>query len=367
MVSKDASGRDRCYLERAIQLGRKGWGRVHPNPMVGCVIVQDETVVGEGWHRQWGGDHAEVDALGKAGDRARGATVYVSLEPCRHHGKTPPCTRALMEAGVARVVYGAADPGAASSGGGEALRRAGVDVTGPLLSRREARRENPAFFHEDSRRPWTALKLAVSLDGGIAEAPGKRTRITGEEASRRVQRLRAGFDAILVGAATARTDDPLLTVRGEVKPRRPPRRVVADGRGTLPGRARLLREGQGEVHLLTTEASTPSWRLAMEAAGAQVLVLSDPGPTVPLDAAMRELREGGVSALLCEGGGVLGSALLSAGLVDRLYLAVAPRFLGKAAVPAFPGAGREGSGRWRPLGRPDVLGDDLWIELEREA
>jgi diaminohydroxyphosphoribosylaminopyrimidine deaminase / 5-amino-6-(5-phosphoribosylamino)uracil reductase len=365
-----STDQDRIHMARAVELGRRGWGRVHPNPMVGCVITRDGRILGEGWHREFGGLHAERDALRsaeEAGEEAAGATAYVSLEPCRHFGKTAPCTVALREAGIRRVVFGAEDPGARSGGGAADLARSGLEVVGPLLTPAEARRENPAFFHRESRRPWTALKLALSLDGGIATAPGERTAVSGPEAAEEVHRLRAGFDALLVGAGTGRVDDPLLTVRGPVEPRVPPARVVVDGRGTLAPRARLLREGKGEVHVITTDEAPGEWRRAMEGAGATVHVVPGEGGRVDLPAAMEALRDRGVTALLCEGGGVLGSALLSAGLVDRLHLVVAPRFLGGGGVPAFPRVDPMGGGRWVPTGEPRLVGADHWLVFDREG
>lgn len=365
---------DRSHLVRAAALGRRGWGRVHPNPMVGCVLVREGEVVGEGWHREFGGPHAEVDALRSAGEAARGATAYVSLEPCRHHGRTPPCTRALLEAGIERVVYGAADPGAESGGGGRELARNGVEVVGPVFSDRVARRENPVFFHGQAHRPWLALKLAVSLDGGIAEAPGTRTVVSGSEASEEVHRLRAGFDAIMVGAGTARTDDPLLTPRGAVTPRVPPARVVVDGRATVEPTARLFSEGKGPVHVITTPAAPPERVAALEAAAARVHEV-EPAVTgdaaeeagrVSLPAALAELRREGMTSVLCEGGGRLATSLLSDGLVDRIVLVLAPRFLGPGRVPAFGTVDPAGSGSWALAEPPRVLGRDTWITLDRE-
>jgi diaminohydroxyphosphoribosylaminopyrimidine deaminase / 5-amino-6-(5-phosphoribosylamino)uracil reductase len=361
---------------------------VHPNPMVGCVLVRDGEVVGEGWHRQWGGPHAEVLALQAAGSRAQGATAYVSLEPCRHEGKTPPCTQALTEAGVVRVVYGARDPGERSGGGARVLAGMGLDVVGPVLDPREARRENPGFFHEDLRRPWVCLKLALSLDGGIARREGERTPITGPEVAAEVHRLRAGVDAILIGARTARIDDPLLTPRGEIQPRKPPARVVLDGRGTLPPTHRLVTSEGGPLHLLTTAASSRGWRDAMERAGVRVHVMEADRGRISLPDALAHLREGGARTLLCEGGGIVARALLSQGLVDRMHLALAPRFLGPQAVPAFgadvgistaggppggdpvAGPGGEGGGwreGWTYSDAPRQLGADLWLTLEREG
>jgi diaminohydroxyphosphoribosylaminopyrimidine deaminase / 5-amino-6-(5-phosphoribosylamino)uracil reductase len=346
--------------------------------MVGCLIVRDGEVVGEGWHREYGGPHAEVNALSAAGEAARGATAYVSLEPCRHSGKTPPCTRALVEAGVTRVVFGAADPGRDSGGGGRELAAAGIDVTGPLLSRSEARQENPAFFHDDGSRPWLDLKLALSLDGKIAARPGERTPLSGPDAGVEVQRHRAGFDAILVGANTAVVDDPLLTVRGPMQPRIPPVRVVLDARGRLGPGARMLREGDAPVWVLTGGDAPDGWKADLAGAGVRLLeVPTSPDGRIELTAALTLLREEGIRALLCEGGGILASALLDSGLVDRLDLILCPRFLGEQGVPAFPGLGaarRPGEldrlgaeGKWRAHPEVRRLGPDLWITLDREG
>jgi diaminohydroxyphosphoribosylaminopyrimidine deaminase / 5-amino-6-(5-phosphoribosylamino)uracil reductase len=363
--ASELTGRERELLDRAVHIGRRGWGRVHPNPLVGCVLEKDGRVIGEGWHREFGGAHAEVDALVSAAGGPKGATAYVSLEPCNHFGKTPPCTHALREAGVSRVVFGAPDPGELSGGGARALESAGILVTGPVHSLYEARAENPTLFPRVNDRPWVELKLALSLDGGIAEAPERRTALSGAEALAEVHRFRAGFDAILVGARTARIDDPLLTARGEVLPRVPPRRVVVDGRGSLPPESRMLDEGDGEVHVLTTLASTDEWREEIAAHGAMVDVIEGTEGRVDLGVALRGLRMEGVSRLLCEGGGVLASALLDAGLVDRLHLLLAPRFLGPELVPAFPGIHPRPGDGWRPTREPTQLGADLWISLDR--
>jgi diaminohydroxyphosphoribosylaminopyrimidine deaminase/5-amino-6-(5-phosphoribosylamino)uracil reductase len=424
----EADGR---WLERAAALARRGWGQVHPNPMVGCVLVrpgrseggegegegEEAEVLGEGWHRAWGGPHAEVEALAaarQAGHDPRGATAYVSLEPCNHQGKTPPCSVALQAAGVARVVYGAADPGARSGGGGAALAREGVEVRGPLFDRARAHRENPAFFHafgSASWRPWVVLKLAVSADGHIAARPGERTAISGPEASARVQWLRAGVEAIMVGGRTALVDDPLLTVRGAVTPRVPPRRILLDAGSQVGPEARVFREGAGEVIHLVGEGRAPGGApggtpgdapggtpagdpgLEGRAPGSrsarthpippvhrEVLPLLPPAhhgdlPRFELAHVLRRLRELEITALLCEGGGELASALLAADLVDRLVLVSSPRALGAEGVPAFPGqrvhpTGHEapwasGEG-WKVAEEPVTLGGDRWQSWDRE-
>ncbi|MSR22539.1 MAG: bifunctional diaminohydroxyphosphoribosylaminopyrimidine deaminase/5-amino-6-(5-phosphoribosylamino)uracil reductase RibD [Gemmatimonadetes bacterium] len=372
------SARDRSFLDRAVAIGRKGWGRVHPNPLVGCVIVRGDEVVGEGWHAEFGGPHAEVVALRRAGKRVRGAEVFVSLEPCRHVGKTPACSGALIRAGVLRVVYGARDPGEKSGGGSEELEAAGIAVLGPGLSDREARWENPFFFHEREDRPWVALKLAMSLDGFLSDRAGVRTPLTGEEATTEVHHLRAGFEGILVGTRTALVDDPRLTVRGPVEPRMRPRRILLDARGRIGSDARALSWGNGEGWVVTTAASPAVWREGIQERGGRVIeVPARPDGRVDVDGMLLRLREEGLASILCEGGGELGVELLRRGVVDRLYLVIAPRLLGGNGVPAFPvpaagAAGKEAPrgvpwDRWRPGEAPRLLGSDLWVALEPEA
>lgn len=408
----DLSDSDHGHLERAAELARRGWGCVHPNPMVGCVIVRDGERVAEGWHREFGGPHAEVDALKRAGERARGATVYVTLEPCAHHGKTPPCTDALLRAGVARVVFGAADPGARSGGGAGVLRGADLRVEGPVWSPARARREDPGFFHRDPDRPWTVLKLAVSIDGAVTGRPGVPTALTGDQAWARTHRLRAGVDAIVVGAGTVRADAPRLTARGEAEPRVPPVRVILDpGDAWISRAAASARPGDGS---LLDPDGPPLWVAATRPApsaasagvdfsgspagpdrpgssqpaparrwlrvppvdpadvagrgGAGPSVPGSPGPSVPGSpgpvsptAFMRVLREEGIGRLLCEGGARWGRSLVAAGLVDRLVLITAPLTLGSGAVSAFPFH----AGHWEPAGPPEALGRDVWCAWDR--
>jgi diaminohydroxyphosphoribosylaminopyrimidine deaminase / 5-amino-6-(5-phosphoribosylamino)uracil reductase len=356
---------DSLHLRRAISLAALGWGRVAPNPMVGCVVVREGEVVGEGWHTGYGLPHAEVEALRAAGERARGATAYVSLEPCSHHGRTPPCTGALVEAGVARVVFGARDPNPKARGGGEVLREAGVEVVGGVEEAR-VRDQNAAFFHlhsaEGEARPWVALKLAMSLDARIADAGGRSVWITGEEARAEVHRLRAGFDAVAVGVGTAVADDPLLTVRGAVVPRVPPARVVFDRRLRLPPDAQLVRTADRAPVLALCEPGAPEERRrALEAAGVRVVAAAG------VHAQLRELRAAGVCSLFVEGGSVLASALLAAGLVDRMYLFYAPLLIGPggatpfAGVPDSPVADAE---RWRRI-ETRAFGPDTLVVLGR--
>ncbi len=362
------SDADALFLERARALAVRGWGQVHPNPMVGCVLVRDGAVVGQGWHRAFGGPHAEIEALEDAGPRARGATAYVTLEPCDHAGKTPPCSRALLDAGVARVVYGNADPDPRAAGGAETLRAGGVEVAGPAWPEERGRADNAAFFHTARHRtPFVALKLAMTLDARIAESRDRPTRITGPEAEASVHRLRAGFDAILVGAGTARADDPRLTVRHGPAPRVAPRRIVVDPAAGLPSDAALLADVEdAPVHVFTRRDAAESELERLEAAGAHVHPV-DPAPEgVSLAGVLDTCWELGMRSLLCEGGARLAASLLAEDRVHRLYLYVAPRTLG-GGVPAFEGdGGALGRGGFRPARPPELVGADLLHVLDRE-
>ncbi len=374
----DLSAADRDHLRRAIRLGREGWGSVHPNPMVGCVLVRNDTVVAEGIHRSFGGPHAEADALAQAGGEAKGATAYVSLEPCRHQGKTPSCALALHAAGIARVVYWAPDPGQEEGGGGRLLEKNGVRVQGPHGSEEEWRGENPFFFHRpQGNRPYVAVKLAVSLDGGIAPAGGRRQWLTGPEAQVEVHRLRAGFDAILVGAGTWRADDPKLTVREWDPPAVPPLRVFIDPRGDMGATAAAFQGDGGPVVLAVGEPAVDPTAARL---GSRAEIVGLPVGPGGLDMAclLDVLGRRGVRTLLCEGGGRLVATLLASGLADRLYLFQAPLLLGPRRVPAFPASDtpREENGegtaapggsfsRWRRVRPPETFGSDILITLDR--
>ncbi|HSG48494.1 MAG TPA: bifunctional diaminohydroxyphosphoribosylaminopyrimidine deaminase/5-amino-6-(5-phosphoribosylamino)uracil reductase RibD [Longimicrobiales bacterium] len=360
---------DRRYLERAAALGRRGWGGVHPNPLVGCVLVKDGEVVAEGWHEEFGGPHAEIRALERAGPRAAGATAYVSLEPCRHEGKTPACTLALLRSGVSRVVFGASDPGAESGGGATELAAGGAEVVGPVFDDQRAWSENPAFHHWHRHgTPHVAVKLALSLDGAVAARPGERTRLTGPEAQQEVHRLRAGFDAVLVGSNTARVDDPLLTVR-DVPLRRPaPIRIVLDSGATLPSGAALLRDAADvPVWVFCREDADEVEMERLESAGARVhpVPAARAGPGVSLEAVLERCGATGVRSILCEGGGVVASRLLAREMARRLYLLVAPTVLGVGAVPAFPGV--PAGTRWHLASDPVRCGDDILLTLDRRG
>lgn len=350
-------------MRRALELAERGWGRVHPNPLVGAVVVHDGEIAGEGWHSEYGGPHAEVVALDAAGAAARGATLYVSLEPCAHHGKTPPCTDAIVRAGIRRVVYAAADPNPKARGGADVLRAAGVDTTGGVEAD-GARALDAGFFHAHERRStFVALKLAMTLDARIGRSADARTVVTGEEAAAEVQHMRAGFDAILVGAGTALADDPLLTARGRTVPRVPPIRIVADPALRVPPESRLLRTAaEAPVWLLASADAPDERRNALMEKGARIVHVAASDRGLDMAAALDAVWREGVRTVLCEGGGRLAAALLEADRVARLVLFLAPSLFGAAAVPAFPvtsaGPWADRTG-WRlagtaPVGR-DVL------------
>src|SRR3989449_2245690 len=341
---------ERAAMERALDLARRGWGRVAPNPLVGAVILAGDRVVAEGCHAEYGGPHAELVALQVAGERALGATLVVNLEPCTHHGKTPPCTDAILAAGVARVVAAIPDPDPQARGGAALLRAKGVAVSIGLLAEAAAALNAPFLFaREQTERPFVALKLATSIDGRIADAAGSSQWVSGEAAREHVHWLRAGLDAIAVGGTTALHDNPQLTVRGPVTPRRPPVRVVFDRRA-------MLNLG---VQLVSTAREVPTWVMSsLDAPPSSVTQLERSGvrvfrPTTLRDG-LRMLREAGIQSLLCEGGGALGAKLLTDGLVDRLYWVQAPVWLGEGAVPALPRlppAPLAAAPRWTPVER----------------
>ena len=350
-------------MARALDLAWRGWGRVQPNPLVGAVVLQNGELVAEGWHPEYGDRHAEAVALAEAGERARGATMLVTLEPCSHQGKQPPCTEAIIHSGIRRVVAALPDPNPVAAGGADRLRAAGIEVElGPL--RDAAAAQNAIFLHtiRNTGRPYVALKLATTLDGRIADRFGHSRWISGEKAREYVQWLRAGFDAIAVGGRTARIDDPSLTVRGAVRPRVPPRRVVFDRAADLAPQLTLVRTA-GDIPTLVVVGpkADPSRVKRLESAGVSVLRAEG------LAEALASLRQQGVESLLVEGGGQLAGTLLGAGLVDRYYWLQAPLWLGDDAIPAvagLPAKELDQTERWRVVER-QALGDDTLLVLDR--
>jgi diaminohydroxyphosphoribosylaminopyrimidine deaminase/5-amino-6-(5-phosphoribosylamino)uracil reductase len=354
---------ERDAMARAIELAWRGWGRVQPNPLVGAVVLAGDAIVGEGWHAEFGGSHAEPMALADAGERARGATIVCTLEPCDHQGKQPPCTGALLAAGVRRVVAAVAEPHPVAAGGAARLRAAGVDVELGLLAE-EAAAQNAIFLHahRDSSRPFVALKLATTIDGRIADANGHSRWLSAQPARDFVQWLRAGFDALAVGGVTARADDPSLTVRGPLVPRVAPRRVVFAADGDVPPSLRMVRTARDIPTMVVVSAIAKPERLVpLVSAGVAIVRASG------LVEALRRLREDGVTSLLIEGGGRLAGALLAEGLVDRYYWVQTPLWLGARAVPAvagLPTTPLDEVARWRVTDRR-ALGDDTLLVLDR--
>jgi diaminohydroxyphosphoribosylaminopyrimidine deaminase / 5-amino-6-(5-phosphoribosylamino)uracil reductase len=327
-------------MRRALELAELGWGRVSPNPMVGALVVDDEgDPLGEGWHQGPGTPHAEVMALTQAGDRARGATLVCTLEPCNRFGRTPPCTRAVIDAGVARAVIAATDPhlGADAPGVAE-LRGAGIEIELGLLEP-DARRLNKAFERHVTRgSPWVTLKMAMTLDGKTAAADGSSRWITGPEARGDVQRLRAWADAIVVGAGTAIVDEPALTVRDErFADARPPLRVVLDASGRVPVSGPLF-EGGAPTLVATTATAADARIRGWAAAGAEVMVLDQAAEGgVALEPLMHALGKRDVQGLLVEGGATLAWSFVRDGLVDDAVVYLAPVLVGGAEAPGAVG------------------------------
>lgn len=348
-------------MARALRLAEHGLFSTTPNPRVGCVIVKDGAVVGEGWHEKAGGPHAEVHALRAAGDRSKGATAYVTLEPCSHHGRTPPCANALIDAGITRVVAAMRDPNPQVAGRGlELLTLAGIQVQTGLLET-EARELNIGFISRMMRgRPWVRLKTASSLDGKTALLNGESKWITGPAARADVQRWRARACVILTGVGTVLADDPQMNVR-EFKTPRQPLKVIVDSHLRTPPSATIL---SGGVFIACAEADYLR-RTALEAAGAQVLELPGVDGQVDLTALLREFGRQGINEVHVEAGATLNGALLAAGLVDEWVSYLAPVTLGHAARGLFNGPElTDMNQRHRfSLLESTRLGDDLRMRL----
>lgn len=324
---------DDAYMARAIELAKRGWYTAKPNPRVGCVIVADGKIVGEGWHRRAGEAHAEVNALQLAGPLAAGATAYVSLEPCNHQGRTPPCSRQLIEAGVARVVYAVEDPHEIAGGGAQTLREAGIEVSGPVLEA-EARALNAGFLHRcKTGLPRVTLKIAASLDGRTAMASGESQWITGSAARSDVQRLRAQSGAIITGIGTVLQDNPAMTVRAEQLglpdaeqiALLQPLRVIVDSQLRTRQDLKIL-SAPDQVLIATAKRDALI-------AGVEVLSLANAEGKVSLPDLLRELAARQCNDVLVEAGAKLAGAFVKEGLVDELVIYMAPKLLGSKAMP----------------------------------
>ncbi|PCD76207.1 bifunctional diaminohydroxyphosphoribosylaminopyrimidine deaminase/5-amino-6-(5-phosphoribosylamino)uracil reductase RibD [Pseudothioclava arenosa] len=359
---------DARFMALALSLAGRGLGNVWPNPAVGCVIVRAGRVVGRGWTQPGGRPHAERRALDQAGAAARGATAYVTLEPCAHHGKTPPCAEALVAAGVARVVSALEDPDPRVSGKGHALlRAAGLEVETGVMAV-EARALQVGFLSRIERgRPWVALKLATSFDGRIATQTGESQWITGPEARAYVHALRARFDAVMVGGGTVRADDPLLTVRG-FTPLRQPVRVVASAALDLPRDRMAASVSEAPLWLVHAGAAPQEAREWWAAQGAELIEVAASGAGLAPEAILAALGTRGLTRVFCEGGGRFAAALLRAGLVDELIgftAGVALGGEGRASVGAMELAHLADAPRFRLMETRPIGGDVLhrWLAV----
>jgi diaminohydroxyphosphoribosylaminopyrimidine deaminase/5-amino-6-(5-phosphoribosylamino)uracil reductase len=359
---------DERFMRRALELAERARGLTSPNPMVGAVVVHDGAVVGEGFHAAVGKPHAEIEALAAAGSRARGATLYVTLEPCAHRGRTPPCAPAVVAAGIVRVVFAVTDPNPLVDGRGRAvLEAAGVAVTGGVLEEDAARQNRVFLTAMRAGRPHVTLKAAVTLDGKLADVHGASKWITGEPARREAHRLRSEADAILVGVGTVLADDPALTVRLDRPWPREPYRVVLDASARTPPTARLVTSGTPSRALVAVGPGAPAVPVrALQAAGAEVLPLAAVDGRVDVRALLAALHSRDVRGVLVEGGAEVHASFLEAGLVDRVAVFVAPRLLGGRSAPSLIGGrGTElkSAPRLEALSVRSV-GEDLLIEAD---
>lgn len=368
----DTTAHDLRFMQLALALGKRGQGRTWPNPAVGAVVVKDGVIVGRGWTAPGGRPHAEVEALQRAGEAARGATLYVTLEPCSHHGKSPPCADAIIAAGISRVVSAIEDPNPEVAGQGYArLRAAGITVDVGLCAQEAAHDHAGHFLRMREKRPFVILKLAVSVDDKIAAAGHRTVAITGEGARSRVHLLRAQSDAVLVGIGTVLADDPLLTCRLPGMEARSPVRVVLDRALRLPGASRLIHSARAHpLWVMTSDISEAAAAMKLGGAGAHIMhvpVTSAPPPGLDLVAVLHTLSERGITRLLVEGGARVASSFLSAGLVDEIWLLRGPDEIGAggiAALDAQPLSVITGSPRWHARDT-EALGKDCLTVYER--
>jgi diaminohydroxyphosphoribosylaminopyrimidine deaminase/5-amino-6-(5-phosphoribosylamino)uracil reductase len=353
----------RQMMRRALNLARRGVGKTAPNPAVGCVIVLDGQIVGEGWHRKAGTPHAEVHALQQAGDRAQGASVYVTLEPCSHHGRTPPCAEALIAARVGQVFVGMVDPNPVVSGRGvKALQAAGIAVTVGVCEPECCQLNEPFIKQMITGRPFVLLKMAATLDGWSATTSGDSKWITSESSRTLVHRLRSRMDAIMVGIETVLADDPLLTCR-HVKGRNPIR-IIVDSRLRLPLAGQICLTAAQIPTIVATVSDDVATIAALTAMQVDVLVCRSESGQVDLNDLLERLGQKGIQSILLEGGASLAGAALAAGLVDKVALFYAPKLLGGAGTPLLAGSAPASISDALPLHNLKVrrCGDDILVE-----
>ena len=369
---------DERFMRRALELAALGLGRTSPNPAVGAVVVRAGEIVGEGYHQRAGEPHAEPIALAQAGELARRADLYVTLEPCCHFGRTGPCTEAIIAAGIARVFYACDDPDPRCAGAGEAeLQNAGLAVChGPLTA--EARKLNEAYFkHKRSGKPFVTLKLACTLDGMIATSAGDSHWVTGEQARRRVHQWRNEYDAVMVGIGTVLRDNPALTCRLDSGSRRDPVRIVIDADAQTPLAAEVLLRGEAKCLIAVGDGVSEERVEALEAAGADVLTIPRDRPTttggrgsnLDFSALLRALGDRGIMSVLCEGGAGLAGTMLHAGAVDKLRFFYAPKIIGRSGLSAVGELGIENmtDALLFDITHTETVGEDLLVEAYRRV
>lgn len=342
---------DERYMWMALDLARRGWGKTNPNPMVGAVLVKGGEVVGTGFHKKAGERHAEVIALEEAGERARGSTLYVNLEPCSHFGRTPPCVEEIIMAGVRKVVAACVDPNPLIAGKGiRRLQEAGIKVKTGVLEEK-AKRLNEVFFkYITTKMPFIIVKAAMTMDGKIATVAGKSRWISGEKSRKLVHRLRSISDGIMVGINTVLKDDPLLTARLDDGGGNNPVRIIVDSKGRLPLDTKIVQTAfRINTILATTELAPPDKLKALRSYGVEVLIVPSRAGQVDLYELMLSLGRKEISSLLVEGGGTLNYSLLQENLIDKIYFFIAPLLLGGVAAPTP----LEGSGVYEM--------DDSWV------
>jgi len=361
---------DAYWMRRALRLAEKGRGRTSPNPMVGAILVKDRKVVGEGYHAKAGEAHAEIVAFQRAGGEARGATLYLNLEPCAHFGKTPPCAPRVAEEGVKRVVIGMEDPNPLVKGKGiEILRKAGLDVEVGILEK-ECRRLNEVFCkYILQKTPFVILKVAATLDGKIATRNGDSKWISGEASRRLVHRLRNQVDGILVGVGTVLRDNPLLTAR--IRGGRDPYRIVLDSRLRIPEEANVIGTSPSKAIIATTELASREKIEKLEKRGVRILIFDIKEGRVDLKSCLSKLGEMGITSLLVEGGSHVNGSFLDQGLFDKVILFLSPKIIGDQQAPGIF-AGRGVSNLQEAVGLKEIrakrAGEDVFLEgyLESE-
>ncbi|MBI4727185.1 bifunctional diaminohydroxyphosphoribosylaminopyrimidine deaminase/5-amino-6-(5-phosphoribosylamino)uracil reductase RibD [candidate division TA06 bacterium] len=330
-------GQDTKYMAQSLALAARAGGRTCPNPMVGAVLVNNGKIVGQGYHQKAGMPHAEIEALAQAGEQAKGATLYVTLEPCNHHGRTPPCTEAIIRAGIKKVVYATEDPNPVVSGGGhKTLTENGIETIGGVMEKEAVKLNEVYFKYMKSGLPFVTLKLAVSLDGRIAMSQGTTTSLSGDEARRYVHSLRLAHEAVMVGANTVVADDPQLTVRLVDNPEsKQPTRFITDGKLSLSLDSKVLTDGQAKTIVVTTSAADQDKKKKIEAKGIDVWTIGkDAKGYVDLKALLHQMGLDEYCSLLVEGGGKLAASFLKLGLVDKIAMIYTPNIIGAQGVAA---------------------------------